>query len=96
MAIPHLWLYELLSPLLEAATWVAIIVAIALGFLQWKVLMAVALLGWNCAPLLSTWAIQVGFKIASQQSESSDFIRLVAACLLEHLYYRPLQLMWKL
>lgn len=96
MAIPYLWLYELLSPLLEAATWLAIIVAIALGFLQWKVLMGFVLLGWTCAALLSTCAIRVGFKITSQQSESSDFIRLVAACFLEHLYYRPLQLMWKL
>ena len=96
LAIPYLWLYELIAPLLEAATWLTILVAIALGFLEWKVLMGVVLLGWTCAALLSTCAIAVGFKITSQQSEGSDFIRLVASCFLEHAYYRPLQLVWKL
>jgi cellulose synthase/poly-beta-1,6-N-acetylglucosamine synthase-like glycosyltransferase len=96
LAIPYLWLYELLSPLLEAATWLTIIMGIALGLLQWKALASVALVGWTCAALVSTGAIRVGFRITGQQTESRDFIRLVAACFLEHLYYRSLQLLWKL
>jgi cellulose synthase/poly-beta-1,6-N-acetylglucosamine synthase-like glycosyltransferase len=96
VAIPYLWVYELLSPVLETATWLAVIVATALGILQWKALTAIVLLGWTCAALLSTCAILVGFKITDQRCGPGNFIRLVASCFLEHVYYRPLQLLWKL
>jgi cellulose synthase/poly-beta-1,6-N-acetylglucosamine synthase-like glycosyltransferase len=96
VALPYLWLFELLAPVIEIGGIATIILAACLGALSREFFGQFLLFGYAFATMISIGAVlqeEITFK---RYNDWQDVVRLVGYCFLEHFPYRQLHMVWRL
>jgi cellulose synthase/poly-beta-1,6-N-acetylglucosamine synthase-like glycosyltransferase len=96
IALPYLWLFELLAPLLEALGIATIILASCLGVLNRQFFLEFLIFGYAFATVISIGSVLLEEITYKRYNEWKDVARLVSYCFLEHFPYRQLHMIWRL
>jgi cellulose synthase/poly-beta-1,6-N-acetylglucosamine synthase-like glycosyltransferase len=96
LALPYLWLFELLAPVIELGGIATIVVAACLGALSSTFLLQFMLFGYAFATLISIGSVLQEELTYKRYNDWQDVIRLVSYCFLEHFPYRQLHMIWRL
>jgi cellulose synthase/poly-beta-1,6-N-acetylglucosamine synthase-like glycosyltransferase len=95
-ALPYLWLFELLAPLIEIAGLFTIFLAAACGVLSREFFVQFLLFGYAFATVISIGSVLLEELTYKRYNDWQDVARLVSYCFLEHFPYRQLHLIWRL
>jgi cellulose synthase/poly-beta-1,6-N-acetylglucosamine synthase-like glycosyltransferase len=95
-ALPYLWIYELLAPLIELGGIVTILVAVVLGDLSRDFFIQFMIFGYAFATVISIGAVLQEELTYKRYSDWQDVARLVTYCFFEHFPYRQLHMVWRL
>ena len=96
LALPYFVFVELLGPLIEAAAGVIMIVSlVAVGF-DWKLIWFFFTAGILYGAILSLASLFIEEVYFSKYGRVRQFLALLAACLLESLWYRQIQTWWRI
>jgi cellulose synthase/poly-beta-1,6-N-acetylglucosamine synthase-like glycosyltransferase len=95
-ALPYLWIYELLAPIIELGGIVTIIVAVVLGDLSRDFFIQFMIFGYAFATVISIGAVLQEELTYKRYSDWQDVARLVTYCFFEHFPYRQLHMVWRL
>jgi cellulose synthase/poly-beta-1,6-N-acetylglucosamine synthase-like glycosyltransferase len=96
LALPYLWVFELLAPVIEIGGILTIVLAACLGALSREFLFQFLLFGYAFATLISMGSVlqeEINYK---RYNDWKDVARLVSYCFLEHFPYRQLHMIWRL
>jgi cellulose synthase/poly-beta-1,6-N-acetylglucosamine synthase-like glycosyltransferase len=96
LALPYLWVFELLAPVIEIAGIVTIVLAACLGALSREFFVQFLLFGYAFATLISIGSVlqeEISYK---RYNDWQDVARLVTYCFVEHFPYRQLHMIWRL
>ena len=96
IALPYLWLFEALAPIVEVVGVVTILLAACVGALSREFFLQFLLFGYAFATLISMGSVLQEEITYKRYSEWSDVVRLVSFCFLEHFPYRQLHMIWRL
>jgi cellulose synthase/poly-beta-1,6-N-acetylglucosamine synthase-like glycosyltransferase len=96
LALPYLWLFELVAPAIELLGLIAIVLAALLHALSQQFFVQFFLFGYAFATLISIGSILLEEVTYKRYNEWKDVTRLVSYCFLEHFPYRQMQLLWRL
>jgi cellulose synthase/poly-beta-1,6-N-acetylglucosamine synthase-like glycosyltransferase len=96
LALPYLWIFELLAPVIELGGIVTIILAAALGALSRDFFIQFMIFGYAFATVISMGAVLQEELTYKRYNDWQDVARLVTYCFLEHFPYRQLHMMWRL
>ncbi|MGE5054971.1 MAG: glycosyltransferase family 2 protein [Acidobacteriota bacterium] len=96
LALPYLWLFELLAPVIELTGFVSILLAIAFGALSWTFSFQFLVFGYGFATVISLGSVLQEELTYKRYNDWQDVVRLVSYCFLEHFPYRQLHLFWRL
>lgn len=94
-AMPYQWVFECFAPLIEICGWLALIAAAARGVLG-NAYVLVMMGGYLLSALVSLGAVLIEEMVYHRYNQWSDLLRLVGYCVLEPLFYRPLNTIWRL
>ncbi|MFB3814023.1 MAG: glycosyltransferase family 2 protein [Terriglobales bacterium] len=94
--LPYLWTFELLAPVVEALGYLSIIASALLGVLSTVLMLQFLVFGYAFATMISIGSVLLEELTYRRYNRSRDVARLVAYCLLEHLPYRQLNMVWRL
>jgi len=95
-AMPYLWLFELLAPLIETAGLITIVLAASLGALSREFFIQFLIFGYAFATVISMGAVLQEELTYKRYNDWEDVARLVSYCFLEHFPYRQLHMVWRL
>jgi cellulose synthase/poly-beta-1,6-N-acetylglucosamine synthase-like glycosyltransferase len=95
-ALPYLWIFELLAPVIELGGIVTIVVAAALGALSREFCIEFMIFGYAFATVISMGAVLQEELTYKRYNDWRDVARLITCCFLEHLPYRQLHMAWRL
>jgi len=95
-ALPYLWLFELLAPVIELAGILTIVMAASLGALSREFFIQFLIFGYAFATVISIGAVLQEELTYKRYNDWQDVIRLVSYCFLEHFPYRQLHMVWRL
>jgi len=95
-AMPYLWLFELLAPLIETAGLITIVLAASLGVLSREFFIQFLIFGYAFATVISMGAVLQEELTYKRYNDWKDVARLVSYCFLEHFPYRQLHMVWRL
>jgi hypothetical protein len=95
-ALPYLWLFELLAPVIEIMGILTIILAASLGALSRGFLVQFLIFGYAFATLISFGSVLQEELTYKRYNDWQDVVRLVTYCFLEHFPYRQLHMFWRL
>ncbi len=95
-ALPYLWLFELIAPVIEVSGIITIIVAALLGMLSRGFFLQFLLFGYAFATMISIGSVLQEEITYRRYSEWKDVVRLISFCFLEHFPYRQLHMVWRL
>jgi len=95
-ALPYLWLFELLAPVIEIGGIVTIVLAACLGALSREFFVQFLLFGYAFATMISIGSVLQEEITYKRYNEWQDVVRLVTYCFLEHFPYRQLHMIWRL
>jgi cellulose synthase/poly-beta-1,6-N-acetylglucosamine synthase-like glycosyltransferase len=95
-ALPYLWLFELIAPIIEIGGIVTIIVAASLGMLSRNFLLQFLLFGYAFATMISIGSVLQEEITYRRYNDWQDMARLVSYCFLEHFPYRQVHMIWRL
>jgi cellulose synthase/poly-beta-1,6-N-acetylglucosamine synthase-like glycosyltransferase len=95
-ALPYLWVYELLAPVVEIAGIVTIVLAACLGVLSREFFLQFLIFGYAFATVISIGSVLQEEITYKRYNDWQDVVRLVSYCFLEHFPYRQLHMIWRL
>ena len=96
LALPYLWLFELLAPLIEIGGIVTIVLAACFGALSREFFLQFMLFGYAFATVISIGAVLQEEITYKRYNDWQDVARLLTYCFLEHFPYRQLHMIWRL
>jgi hypothetical protein len=96
LALPYLWLFELLSPVIELGGMVTILLAGLLGALSREFFLQFLFFGYAFATVIPMGAVLQEELTYKRYNDWQDVARLVSCCFLEHFPYRQLHMLWRL
>lgn len=96
LALPYLWLFELLAPVIELGGIVTIALAAWLGVLSREFFLQFLLFGYAFATVISIGSVLQEEMTYKRYNDWQDVVRLVSYCFLEHFPYRQLHMIWRL
>ena len=96
LALPNLWLYELLAPVIELLGLSSIIAAAILGVLSHEFFVKFLLFGFFFATLISVGAVLLEEITYRRYNDWREMAKLIVFCFLEHFPYRQMHLYWRL
>jgi cellulose synthase/poly-beta-1,6-N-acetylglucosamine synthase-like glycosyltransferase len=96
LALPYLWLFELLAPVIELGGIVTIALAACLGVLSRDFFVQFLLFGYAFATVISIGSVLQEELTYKRYNDWQDVARLVSYCFLEHFPYRQLHMIWRL
>ncbi len=96
LALPYLWLFELLAPVIEIAGFLTVLLAAIIGALSWTFFLQFVLFGYGFATLISIGSVLQEELTYKRYNDWQDVVRLVSYCFLEHFPYRQLHMIWRL
>lgn len=96
LALPYLWLFEMIAPLIEVLGMVTIIVAAALGMLSRGFFLQFLLFGYAFATTISIGSVLQEEITYRRYNDWKDVARLISYSFLEHFPYRQLHMIWRL
>jgi len=96
LALPYLWLFELLAPVIEGAGFATVLLAAAFGALSWTFSLQFVAFGYGFATVISIGSVLQEELTYKRYDDWQDVVRLVSYCFLEHFPYRQLHMIWRL
>ncbi len=96
LALPYLWLFELVAPVIELLGLVTIALAAWLGVLSREFFMQFMIFGYAFATVISIGSVLQEELTYKRYNDWKDVARLVSYCFLEHFPYRQLHMIWRL
>ena len=96
LALPYLWIFELLAPVIEIGGIVTIGLAACLGALSHEFFVQFLLFGYAFATMISIGSVLQEEITYKRYNDWQDVARLVSYCFLEHFPYRQLHMIWRL
>ena len=96
LALPYLWVFELLAPIIEIAGIVTIVLAASLGVLSQAFFLQFLLFGYAFATMISIGSVLQEEVTYKRYNDWQDVARLLSYCFLEHFPYRQLHMVWRL
>jgi cellulose synthase/poly-beta-1,6-N-acetylglucosamine synthase-like glycosyltransferase len=96
LALPYLWLFELLSPVIELGGILTIALAASLGVLSREFFLQFLFFGYAFATVISIGSVLQEELTYKRYNDWQDVARLVSYCFLEHFPYRQLHMFWRL
>jgi cellulose synthase/poly-beta-1,6-N-acetylglucosamine synthase-like glycosyltransferase len=96
LALPYLWIFELLAPIIEVVGIFTIVLAAVLGVLSRGFFIQFMIFGYAFATVISMGAVLQEELTYKRYSDWQDVARLVTYCFLEHFPYRQLHMVWRL
>jgi cellulose synthase/poly-beta-1,6-N-acetylglucosamine synthase-like glycosyltransferase len=96
LALPYLWLFELLAPVIELGGLVTIILAACFGALSGSFFLQFVIFGYAFATVISIGSVLQEELTYKRYNDWQDVARLVSYCFLEHFPYRQLHMIWRL
>ena len=95
-ALPYLWLFELLAPVIEITGIVLIILAACLGVLSREFFLQFLIFGYAFATVISIGSVLQEEITYKRYNDWKDVARLISYCFFEHFPYRQLHMIWRL
>src|SRR5690348_6592405 len=95
-ALPYLWLFELIAPLIEIGGIVSIFIAALLGMLSRTFFLQFLVFGYAFATMISIGSVLQEEMTYRRYNDWKDMARLISFCFLEHFPYRQLHMLWRL
>lgn len=95
-ALPYLWLFELLAPIVEVLGIATIISAFCLSVLSREFFLQFLVFGYAFATVISIGSVLQEEVTYKRYNDWKDVTRLVSYCFLEHFPYRQLHMIWRL
>ena len=96
LALPYLWLFELLAPIIEIAGIATIVLAVCIGALSQEFFLQFLLFGYAFATMISIGSVLQEEITYKRYNDWQDVARLLSYCFLEHFPYRQLHMVWRL
>jgi cellulose synthase/poly-beta-1,6-N-acetylglucosamine synthase-like glycosyltransferase len=96
VALPYLWVFELLAPIIEIGGIATIVLAACLGVLSREFFAQFLLFGYAFATMISIGSVLQEEITYKRYNDWQDVARLVSYCFLEHFPYRQLHMVWRL
>ena len=96
LALPYLWLFEFLAPVIEIGGILTIVLAACLGALSREFFVQFLLFGYAFATVISMGSVLQEEITYKRYNNWQDVVRLVSYCFLEHCPYRQLHMIWRL
>ncbi len=93
-ALPYLWLFEFLAPVIELGGFVTIGLAVWWGVLSREFFVQFLLFGYAFATMISIGSVLQEEITYKRYNDWKDVVRLVSYCFLEHFPYRQLHMIW--
>jgi cellulose synthase/poly-beta-1,6-N-acetylglucosamine synthase-like glycosyltransferase len=95
-ALPYLWVFEMIAPLIEILGMATIIIAATLGMLSRGFFLQFLLFGYAFATTISIGSVLQEEITYRRYNDWKDVARLISYCFLEHFPYRQLHMVWRL
>ena len=95
-ALPYLWLFELLAPVVEIGGLVTIVLAACIGALSRQFFFQFLIFGYAFATVISIGSVLQEELTYKRYNDWKDVTRLVTCCFLEHFPYRQMHMLWRL
>jgi cellulose synthase/poly-beta-1,6-N-acetylglucosamine synthase-like glycosyltransferase len=95
-ALPYLWLFELLAPVIEITGIALIILAARLGVLSREFFLQFLIFGYAFATVISIGSVLQEEITYKRYNDWKDVARLITYCFFEHFPYRQLHMIWRL
>jgi cellulose synthase/poly-beta-1,6-N-acetylglucosamine synthase-like glycosyltransferase len=95
-ALPYLWLFELLAPVMEIGGMITIAVAAWLGVLSREFFVQFLMFGYAFATVISIGSVLQEEVTYKRYNDWQDVARLISYCFFEHFPYRQLHMFWRL
>lgn len=96
LALPYLWLFELLAPVIEVTGFATVLLAAVFGALSWTFFLQFVLFGYGFATVISIGSVLQEELTYKRYNDWQDVARLVSYCFLEHFPYRQFHMIWRL
>lgn len=96
IALPYMWVFELIAPVVELVGYLTILLAAMLGVLSREFFLQFLIFGYAFATLISIGSVLQEEITYRRYNHWGDVARLVSFCFLEHFPYRQLHMIWKL
>jgi cellulose synthase/poly-beta-1,6-N-acetylglucosamine synthase-like glycosyltransferase len=96
LALPYLWLFELLAPIVELGGIVTIALAAGMGVLSREFFLQFLIFGYAFATMISIGSVLQEELTYKRYNDWQDVARLVSYCFFEHFPYRQLHMIWRL
>jgi len=96
LALPYLWVFELLAPVIEIGGIMTIVLAACLGALSREFFVQFLLFGYAFATVISIGSVLQEEITYKRYNDWQDVARLVTYCFVEHFPYRQLHMIWRL
>jgi cellulose synthase/poly-beta-1,6-N-acetylglucosamine synthase-like glycosyltransferase len=96
IALPYLWIWELLAPVIELGGMVTIIAAAAMGALSREFFIQFLVFGYAFATMISIGSVLLEEITFKRYNRWKDMALLICFCFAEHFPYRQLHLVWRL
>jgi len=96
LALPYLWLFELIAPVIELGGIVTIILAACMGALSREFFLQFLIFGYAFATIISIGSVLQEEITYKRYNDWQDVVRLVSYCFLEHFPYRQMHMVWRL
>lgn len=96
IALPYLWIFELLAPVVELGGIVTIVLAAWIGALSRQFFLQFLLFGYAFATVISIGSVMQEEVTYKRYNDWKDVARLVSYCFLEHFPYRQMHMVWRL
>ena len=96
LALPYLWLFEFLAPVIEVTGIATVLLAVIFGALSRTFFLQFVLFGYGFATVISIGSVLQEELTYKRYNDWQDVARLVSYCFLEHFPYRQLHMIWRL
>ena len=96
LAMPYLWVFELLAPVIELLGYTTIILAAVLGVLSREFFVQFLIFGYAFATMISIGSVLLEEITYKRYNDWKDMARLVCYCFFEHFPYRQMHMIWRL
>jgi cellulose synthase/poly-beta-1,6-N-acetylglucosamine synthase-like glycosyltransferase len=96
LALPYLWVFELLAPVIELGGIGTILLAALLGALSQHFFIQFMLFGYAFATMISIGSVLQEEITYKRYNDWLDVFKLVSYCFLEHFPYRQMHMFWRL
>jgi cellulose synthase/poly-beta-1,6-N-acetylglucosamine synthase-like glycosyltransferase len=96
LALPYLWVFELLAPVIELTGFAMVFLAVICGALSWTFFLEFVIFGYGFATVISIGSVLQEELTYKRYNDWQDVARLVSYCFLEHFPYRQMHMIWRL